>query len=131
MSKSEPKYVDTTSIKYVDKIPKGSILVSGFTADLQLTVSPYVKPTTAIFGGLNARRAHYLKCRGAVVLDRVRDVIELQGLQFPVYSYGVSTCSSIFFFFNLKPVYSGETLPMITSKENGVSVDSGDLIKMD
>lgn len=130
MSKSEPKYVDTTSIQYVDKIPKGSILVSGFTADLQLTISSYVKPTTAIFGGLNARRAHYLKGRGAVVLDRVRDVIELQGLQFPVYSYGMSTCSSIFFF-NLKPVYSGETLLMITSKENGVSVNSGDLIKMD
>lgn len=98
MSKSEPKYVDTTSIQYVDKIPKGSILVSGFTANLQLTVSSYVKPTTAIFGGLNARRAHYLKGCGTVVLDRVRDVIELQGLQFPVYSYGMSTCSSIFFF---------------------------------
>lgn len=96
MSKSEPKYVDTTSIKYVDKIPMGSILVSGFTADLQLTVSPYVKPTTTIFEGLNARRVHYLKCCGAVVLGRVRDVIELQGLQFPVYSYGISKCSSIF-----------------------------------
>ena len=128
VSKFDPKYIETATTNYVDKIPEGSILVSGFTEDLQLNVAPYVKPITAIFGGLNATRAQYLKCRGAVVLGRVRDVGELQEMNFPVYSYGVSTCSSNS---NLKPISTDETLHIITSDENRISVNSGDLIIMD
>lgn len=128
VSKFNPKYIETAFTNYVDKIAEGSILVCGFTEDLQLNVAPYVKPITAIFGGLNAARAQYLKCRGAIVLGRVRDVGELQEMSFPVYSYGVSTCSSNA---NLKPVSTDETLHILTSDGNRISVDSGDLIIMD
>lgn len=121
-------YVNESTVNYIDKIPADSILVSGFTEELQLRTSPYVKPITAIFGGLNAQRARYLQCRGAVVLARVRDISELQQMGFPVYSYGTSTCSSNS---NLRPVRTGDTLKILTSEGGKINVNSGDIIIMD
>lgn len=124
----DPKYNDEPTLNYIDNIPEESILVSGFTEELQLPMAPYVKPITAIFGGLNAQRAQYLKCRGAVVLARVRDVRELQEIGFPMYSYGVSTCSSNA---SLKPVSVDETLHILTSDGLKINVHSGDLMILD
>ncbi|CAL9729144.1 4-hydroxy-4-methyl-2-oxoglutarate aldolase [Monosporozyma unispora] len=128
VSTEDPEFTDKPTVNYIDKIPEESILVSGLAEELQLTTAPYVKPITAIFGGLNAQRAQYLKCRGAVVLARVRDVGELQELGFPMYSYGVSTCSSNT---NLKPVSVDETLHILTSDGLKICINSGDLIILD
>lgn len=128
VSTDDPKYTDKPTLNYVDNIPEDSILVSGFGEELQLPMAPYVKPITAIFGGLNAQRAQYLKCRGAAVLARVRDVGELQELGFPMYSYGVSTCSSNA---NLKPVSVDEPLHILTSDGSKISIHPGDIIILD
>lgn len=131
VSQSDSQYEENPPVNYIDNIPTDSIIVSGLDSNLQLYNAPYIKPITAIFGGLMARRAKVQQCRGALILGRVRDAQEYIELDFPVYSYGLSTCSSNA---NLKPIVTGESLDIIVGSETEprhIVINSGDMIIMD
>jgi regulator of RNase E activity RraA len=78
-------------VKYIDEIPKDSVVVIGTTKELQSPYAPYVKLNNALYGGLMSTRAQYLGAKGSLILGRIRDLDEHRDLGYPVFSYGVGT----------------------------------------
>lgn len=111
---------------YIDLVPAGAILVIGLTRDAQISVAPYVKSPSALYGGLMSTRAKYLKAAGTVVLGRIRDVQEHRDLEYPVYAYGLGVTSPKSF---LKVVALNEPIEIvIEGRESPEIVSPGDLI---
>lgn len=76
---------------YIDNLPKDSVLMIGLSPDLQMVNAPYTKVNNALYGGLMSTRANYLQAKGSVILGRIRDLQEHEGLNYPVWSYGVGS----------------------------------------
>lgn len=76
---------------YIDKAPRGSVIVMALPLECQLAAHPYVTINNAMYGGLMSTRAQYLQCNGSVIFGRVRDVDEHRNLRYPVFAYGTGT----------------------------------------
>ncbi|EGV60332.1 RraA-like protein, partial [Yamadazyma tenuis ATCC 10573] len=87
--KSDPR--PEVSASYIDQLPANSVLIMGLPPSLQMVNAPYTKVNNALYGGLMSTRASYLKCRGSIILGRVRDLDEHNALEYPVWSYAVGS----------------------------------------
>ena len=110
---------DSQSIKpeyhHVDSCPKGSVIVIKTPAHLP----------NAVWGGIMSARASYLGIQGAVILGKVRDVLECQELGFPVFSSGFSTLGANGF---AKVSSIGQSVYLNADTNWPVLVKTGDLI---
>lgn len=79
--------------KYIDIVPRGSIVVIALSKELQQSNAPYVKLNNACYGGLMSTRAQYCGARGSVVFGRIRDVDEHRELKYPVFAYGLGAAA--------------------------------------
>lgn len=116
------------TVNYVDSIPEGAVLICTLTLPLQASNEPYTRVTQAMFGGLMARRAQYLKSKASVIFGRVRDIPELVDLQYPVFSYGVGACASKL---AVKPVEVDVPLEIKTDEQTVQVIHPGDYVLLD
>ncbi|CEP23061.1 unnamed protein product [Cyberlindnera jadinii] len=89
--KSDPR--PEVKDKYIDILPKDSIVVIALSKELQSAHAPYVKLNNAVYGGLMSTRAQYLGAKGSVIFARIRDVDEHRDLGYPVFAYGLGTAA--------------------------------------
>lgn len=103
---------------HVDTCPSGSVLV---------IKSPSSAPN-AVFGGLMATRAGLVRAKGAVIQGRIRDIVELREMKFPVWAAGQSTLGAAMFV-RLSTV----GLPIVLGEKSEwpVTVNNGDIIVAD
>ncbi|AMD20757.1 HDR014Cp [Eremothecium sinecaudum] len=80
-------------VNYIDFVTEGSIIVLGLSLEYQSSLAPFVKMEQGIYGGLMSTRAQYLGAAGTVAFGRIRDIDEHRALNYPVYSYGLSSCA--------------------------------------
>jgi len=100
-------------IEAIDTIPAGSVLVIATDGDLKY----------GVLGGLMGTTLKYRGAVGAVTNASVRDLPQLQRLQFPVYSRGVAPGTTV--------NHYRVTAVNVPVECAGVKVNAGDLVSAD